>query len=428
MAENKFPSTTWVEKKSAFTAKGWLSDDGKSGGEGGLPWDLRADAEDLPELRYAEAQDVVELEEAFDEFTREAGHRSLAEERRVAYVALTRARSHLRLTGSWRIGTAATLRSPSTFLKEIVAKDLVRVDGWAPKPDEEDASAAPAPREGTWPSDDPLGDRREPVSRAAEAVRVAASHQRPGMTLAQGADALAELNTDLAREAAYLLKEMASAHQGAEVQLPASVKATAVGEILKDAQAYAVTLRRPVPREPQGSARIGTAFHERVEGFLQAGRDGRGKQEALDGAETWAGRDTSPGAERVRELMEAFEASVWANPDGEFTFVEAEADMEVVVDGRVIRARADAVFTDRDGTTVIVDWKTGHRGPDGARATHLEQVGLYRAVFAHAMGVPVDHIRAAVHYVPDGYTAWLGPGGPDDTLDALAARLREAVV
>ncbi len=112
-----------------------------------LPFGLRGDAEDLPVLR--------DLEEASRErFTSACSERELAEERRLAYVAVTRAAYWVACCGYWW-GEAASPLGPSLFLEEVraaCADGSGTVAHWAPPPDDGAQNPALAePAVVSWP-------------------------------------------------------------------------------------------------------------------------------------------------------------------------------------------------------------------------------------------------------------------------------------
>lgn len=91
----------------------WLSD-------GELPAEFRRDREDLPILGWRDATDPDELKTAFDRYATAATDRVVEEARRLAYVAITRARHRLLITCSlWR-GRRSTLQWPSRFCWDLV--------------------------------------------------------------------------------------------------------------------------------------------------------------------------------------------------------------------------------------------------------------------------------------------------------------------
>ena len=93
--------------------RGWL-------GFGILPYEFRGDACWLPELRWQRhvAPTQQDLKAAMDEFIAANRTRQLEEDRRLAYVAVTRARDHLLLTGSSWSGTRKA-RDRSPFFTEM---------------------------------------------------------------------------------------------------------------------------------------------------------------------------------------------------------------------------------------------------------------------------------------------------------------------
>ena len=110
--------------------------------------------------------------------TRSAARRLPAEERRLAYVAVTRARTDLLLsTHLWGLGKK-TLSVPSRFLLEIrhALPDAVAVGAWHPSPAPEEKNGkqvAPQnphlaePLRASWPHD-PLGHRRSVLGSLPE--------------------------------------------------------------------------------------------------------------------------------------------------------------------------------------------------------------------------------------------------------------------
>src|SRR5699024_4782235 len=108
-----FPSITHVPAADKpVTASGWLTSIGT------LPYPLRGAADALPALAVEEATPHRDMAQARTEFRIDEGARHLQEERRLAYVAMTRARHQLLLTGSFW-ADQATARRLSPFLTEL---------------------------------------------------------------------------------------------------------------------------------------------------------------------------------------------------------------------------------------------------------------------------------------------------------------------
>jgi len=86
---------------------GWLR-------EGELPYEFRGDKASLPVFNWWGAETLKEVETARGQFVEEMATHQIAEERRLMYVAITRAKKHLLLSGSyWAHQVAA--RKPSRF-------------------------------------------------------------------------------------------------------------------------------------------------------------------------------------------------------------------------------------------------------------------------------------------------------------------------
>src|SRR5699024_6042658 len=128
---------------------GWLT------GLDGVPYPLRGDHEGLPQVDLSLAERDA-LQREVKDFVARNGEHSLLEERRLAYVACTRARSRL-LLSSWVWGpTGQTPRLPSRFLEEVRAMEVAdRVD-WSDMPETKDEGnpALAVATQVTWPVTD----------------------------------------------------------------------------------------------------------------------------------------------------------------------------------------------------------------------------------------------------------------------------------
>ena len=438
------------------------------GGLGVLPFPLRGDADGLPELGLTGAEDQRGVARVAEDFTDAWRAHDEREERRLAYVAVTRPRRLLLCSGYWWGEGTKRFRGPSVFLREVHDACLDGgpghvVDAWTPEP----AGDAVNPTtevvlRAEWPAD-PLGARRPALAEAAALVRRfladpdaarreftgpgggpgagtepdgaagtapsgapgagtgsgGAAGTAPGGaggegTGSAGADAgpgpVAD-DPEVARwrrEADLLLAEraeLARRAEGVEVELPGHLSVTQLVALRRDPEALARALRRPMPTEPNPYARRGTAFHTWLE--QRFGADRLLDVDELPGA---ADDDAAPD-EALAELQERFLASEWADR----VPVEVEVPFATVIAGVVVRGRMDAVFVRPGGRFDVVDWKTG-RQPTGREAeVAAVQLAVYRLAWAELAGVPVERVGAAFHYVRDGVTV-----RPADLLDAEA--------
>ena len=84
---------------------------------------------------------------------------------------------------------------------------------------------------------------------------------------------------------------------------------------------------------------------------------------------------------------------------GAFRSDAVEAPFALVLAGQVVRGRIDAVYAEPGGDHLVVDWKTNR-----TQSADPLQLSLYRLAWAELMGVPLDRVRAAFHYVRSGET------------------------
>jgi DNA helicase-2/ATP-dependent DNA helicase PcrA len=346
---------------------GWLS-------FGALPYEFRGDASELPEFGWRAVESRKELLEARVDFVERVHQRHEQEERRLAYVAVTRARHELLITGSFW-ATQSSARPPSPFLRELEAAGII-----GDLPEAPELEANPLGDEVAtivWPLD-PLGHRRTRVEAAAELVR----------TAVPGAEGMWRTEIDL------LLAERA-ARFGASttVTLPARVPASRFKDFVAEPDRVASSLRRPMPERPYRATRLGTLFHSWVEN--RYGIDGASEQLDALLEETDAGELVDDAA--LATLQATFERSEWATRRP----VEVEREIHLVLDGQVIICKIDAVY-ETDGRFEIVDWKTGKAPRDaGDLEAKQLQLALYRLAYARWRGVPLEAIDAVFYFVAD---------------------------
>jgi DNA helicase-2/ATP-dependent DNA helicase PcrA len=370
-----------------------------------LPGPLRGDADDLPPLRLSGAADRREVRDLLAEHHRAVVERHAEEERRLCYVAVTRAR-HVLFGSGYVWDTAQKPREVSPFLAEL--RPFAEVDEWfEPAPDATNPLTEQA-RSAVWPVD-PFGPfpgspgpgRRAGVEAGAALVRAARSGVLPPQPAPAGA--AEEWTAAVDR----LLAERAALAQGEviDVPLPPRLSVSQLVELRADPSRLARAIRRPLPRPPAPTARRGTAFHTWLEQRWQ-------KQTLLDLDELPGAADEGADDADFAELRAAFEASEWAHR----TPLEVEVPFETTIGDRVVRGRMDAVFPDGDGW-LVVDWKTGARPVGAAAQAAAVQLAAYRLAWARLAGVPdagLGRVRAAFHYVRTGKTVeptqLLGPG------------------
>ncbi|EAP99981.1 putative DNA helicase [Janibacter sp. HTCC2649] len=379
---------------SAPKDKGWLA--GLQ--DGGLPYELRGDRDGLPEFGWRSAVGWDELAARLEEFAVSGGEHAVAEERRLAYVAATRARHALLLTASvW--SRPKTPRVTSRFLDEV--RELASVEGspvrileWVDLPvPPEDGSPLVKPgtedgHEFVWPVDH-LGHRRVRADAAARAVTEAS--EGPESTSATVGPWARELDLLLAERA-----RRASRHDDI-VELPSHLSTSSLVAFATDPERFAAELRRPMPSAPAQAARRGTAFHAWIEEHYA-------RAAIVDLFDLPGSADEDPmGDAELPAMRERFLESPWAAREP----IEIETALETVVDGVAIRGRIDAVFADVEGSDwVIVDWKTGRKPSGEVARMRALQLAAYRIAWARLRGVDPQRVSGGFYYAGTGETVW----------------------
>jgi DNA helicase-2/ATP-dependent DNA helicase PcrA len=380
-----------------FPAKGdasdsWIRD------PGAVPVDLRVtDRAELPRLHLPVpgSGDQAAVRDALADYVEEWKDFGLAEEIRLGYVAVTRAKHLLLCSGSWwRDGK--TVCGPSSLLlavKGACEDGAGVVDAWAEPPadDAENPALAEWPV-GVWPADPLSTGRRRSLTAAADLV--AGTEPHPLTTEALGATD-DPLVAEWLRDADLLLRERAEHSRGTvDVPLPAHLSVSALVALRRDPGELARRLRRPMPAAPAPLARRGTAFHAWLEE-----RFGAARLIDLDELPGSGDAGAAPDA-ALTALQEAFLAGEWADRQP----VDVEAPFETPLGPLTLRGRIDAVYATPDGGFEVIDWKTGPVPGAAELAAAGVQLAAYRLGWSRLTGVPVERVSAGFHHVAAGVT------------------------
>ena len=388
-----------------------------------LPFGLRGDVADLPALAGLTTPELTAFNDA-------CTARDLGEERRLGYVAATRAAYLLACSGYWWSDGVSRL-GPSQFLIEVSAAcedGAGVVDQWQPEPEPDSVNPALAePPTATWPAE-AAADSRHAAIREAGALVDAAARQLAASAVAipvpaasgpaapdstsQVDDAEAtryqQLTAAWARDADLLLAERERRQDGRAVlvSLPRQLPVSSLVAMARDPGDLAQQVRRPMPRRPAPQAARGTTFHQWLEQRY-------GQAQLIDADELPGAADDLAAASAEPELaalQARFEAGEWASRWP----AEVEVPFETKVGDRLVRGRIDAVFADApDGGYDVVDWKTGRQpGTAAEKRAVAVQLAAYRLAWAALAGVALNQVRAAFYYVRDDVTV-----RPADLLD-----------
>lgn len=415
LVEANFPSYRSRPKEDyTVLANSWLTQVSE------FPHTLRRDYDSLPPCPFIglspqAGKDAILA--AGEEYRSELGKWEVAEERRLAYVAYTRARSQLLLTTSHYAALSKTPKMTSRFLKELERSQMVQFLVDDERDDDLNNRALDQSSVSVWPHQlDALAGLEEPGVadapgqavlgkqaglslrlRAAALVSAAGGCQGAGCEEAlQIPEGLAPQLDDWWRQAHLLLQERQIRQEnGQEIVLPSHLAATAMAKVGKED--FIMSLRRPLPPPPSKAARLGTAFHEEMAQRLNS------EGTLLSLAE--AGSDRLSPADRKQ-------VNNWLDNVTDLEILQGyspyatEIDQEIRLAGFNVRCRIDAVFKAVEkgrAQWLIVDWKTG------GQRVRVDQLSLYVHAWAASQNVDISQVRAAYVYVQDGHVDELRP-------------------
>jgi DNA helicase-2/ATP-dependent DNA helicase PcrA len=359
-----------------------------------LPYEVREDAEHLPKF-----------EGKLPEFQKAVRDRVLEDERRLFYVALTRAKQSLAVTASWWYGRDKQPKGPSPFwieLAELEDAGLVECIARADEPDENPLFSAMEDRR-AWPPAPRVGldDLLFPDGWGAAADAVVGGTTPVESWFASLPEA--ERATAEALVAAFEddLRVIAAATAPAETAAPAMpdiVSATS-HVLLEKGRLTPWDLVRPLPERPTRARRLGTEVHRLIE-ERSRGISPYPQEEELDEP----GEVTDPAV--MTGLLAQWEAAFGERDVAVLASGEPMVELPFTLkrDGRLIRGRIDAVYLTEDGGIEIVDFKTGRRFEVDERH---DQLALY-AEAMHANGLVPEGTQVRLTY------AFLD-GGPPET-------------
>lgn len=361
-----------------------------------VPFALRGDAHELPYFTLDGITKNSDASKAIKAFASECVDKiKMREEMRLAYVAVTRARTHLICTTSWwRDGSKSV--SPSNIFTLIAGAASAHggrlISDFAAPEDGVENPTLENPQTAIWPRDY-LGDKRAQFDAAIKLVNASEVHP-----LIDSQDS--EVNSWIMDAHSLITEQRNRASDVLQVALPTRLSTSTLVALHENPQELALNIRRPMPRGQDQYSRRGTAFHLWVERqFTDAA--------TLFGEEYLDYLDPLDDDSKLEYLKATWLKSAFANR----TPARVEVPFETTIAGVLIRGRIDAVYPDGDGFQVV-DWKTGSKQLGKSAQV---QLAMYRLAWAKLSGCEISKISAAFHYVPTGVT-----DQPADLLDEAA--------
>ena len=365
LIEGDFPS-------SGKGSSGWVA-------IGKLPFPLRGDSASLPHWNYKNVQAQNEAKQSLDAFKEEMRAHLLTEELRLMYVAVTRPKSGLLLSGSyWKPGNKNS-RVPSQFLLSACELLMIQI----PELESQENPMELESQVESWPLD-PLGSKhRSQLDRAAALTLESSESLERNMAELNSAD-------QIQSEISLLLAERDAALESlSSVNLPVRIPASSFKDYIGDFAETTRRLKRPMPQPPYKQTRAGTLFHNWVESFFGAS--------ALLEIEADVRSQEAFASENIEALKKNFQNSRFATMDP----IDVEREIQLTVGENTFICKLDAVFAEGD-RKLIVDWKSGKSPKDKKdEALKVLQLALYRLAYSKFTGEPIENIDVCFYFVAE---------------------------
>ena len=380
-----------------------------------MDFELRGDAAYLP--RY---------DGNLSAFKKDLQKQEEYEERRTAYVALTRARRTLHVTGAHWYAENLRAKEAGPFLREL--KDWVietRHATWDPGADiDEENNPILGYRERfvrDWPgpavpdeSDTafPEGWRRAALLASTEG---GVQETLLGPLTPEEREAFERTAADR-RGLATHLRARDEVDDVVSAAIPRSVSVGGVIDHARCPKRFYWTSVRPLPRFSGPAARIGTEVHR----WIERRSSGQGQLLELDDAPDLTSEELAGEPGKIDRLRQAFLSSRFAGRVPLF----AERAFILRMEGYAVSGRIDAVFgADLEGPWEVVDWKTG-RAPSADDPIAGLQLDLYGLACIEVWNKRPEDLTLTYLYLAGGEEISHPMGDPDEIRERVGTTLR----
>jgi DNA helicase-2/ATP-dependent DNA helicase PcrA len=362
-----------------------------------LPDNLRLDKNALTPLAdLTKIESVIDYDLEVWKFESGSVDRTTAEERRLAYVAFTRARSHLLITASLFVREKGNATVPTAFFYEAYGhsdSENSSADDVKTKQNEllstlksiftpyESAETDTNPvaiieaKVGFWPKYLEEFEKDVYWQKTAEIYQKLRSTHIPNQE--DVSPELQLLITDLEFRKKYLNNLLM---RPLDQLLPQNISASSLVKLAQNSEQALYDILRPMPQRPLQSNLAGTLFHKWVEQYYLTNCVGE-----YD--------------ESISSFVENFLQSDWAKR----TPIEVEKEIYSLANKHSVVTRIDAVFEDPNDLNhlIIVDWKTG-RPPknDFDRREKAVQLAVYRQSYINHLTFENSLSKKSSNFLP----------------------------
>ncbi|MGE5617973.1 MAG: ATP-dependent helicase [Sphingomonadaceae bacterium] len=357
-----------------------------------FPEQLRGDRSRYPTLDLRSMGTERQLREALKARKDALREMRLDEERRLFYVAITRAQRALFFSRAHWYFTNTKPRNPSPFWDEVLATGLSRSMGEEEAPEKNPRRLSGA-----------VGTARE-GGRTMSLARLLLSPDRADAWIGRVASEMPEewdrRRTAIEREIAALTERVGSAEQGS----PVEVSCTGLVRYAECPRIYRYLHVDLLPERPSPWAKLGSEVHRRIE------EEARGELPMADEEDAEEDRrdvDHLAEGERiasVEEMLETYRRSAL----GRRPPTRVEEAFTLPVNGSLVRGRIDRLDRLPDGGWELVDYKAA-RFPGQVGRGRLLQLHIYSLAAWRLWGVHPERLQCRLFFLADGHIETLRP-------------------
>ena len=383
-----------------------------------LDFELRGDRDILPTFEG--------MHRVLARFKQRLREQEEFEERRTLYVALTRARKRLFVTGaSWYGDDVQSAKKPSKFFEELAAwgeeTGLARVDRGPEVAEENPIAGYRAQFVRDWPGPALAYESDELFPVGWRSAAIAASDSAGALALDLSQEEMATYGSASAEArslAAHLLER--EGQQGPAPSTPNTVSVGGVIEYARCPKRFYWSAVRPLPRFSGPAARIGTQVHA----WIERRSSGQTSLLELEEAPDLVSEELAGEPGKIDRLQKAFLESRFAKAPPLY----AERPFLLYLDGFVVSGRIDAIFGTPDGPWEVVDYKTGKKPPEDDSLAGL-QLDVYALACTEIWRKRPEDLTLTYLYLASGQEDGRPAGDPAETrarviqaLEGVAAR------
>ena len=348
------------------------------------PYPLRAQRADLPHFPDEAFTTDSDLATAIQHRDDKLASLDDDDDRRLMYVALTRAREHLYISRAHWDGNRKTPRAPMPYWDEILETGHCAILGDEPASPANPSLTNPLPA--TWKT-------RSARTIAAENIEALLEANQTDEAIATALDgSTIDKTWETLRDSALTdlnLTQSPRRIPDPPSRLPLSgTSYSALNNFQACPRRYRHRYIDHLPTRPNPSQQVGSTMHR----ILAAAGSAVG--DILIDDEDHIDGDLHHALANHPELLERFRKSRWGKRPATY----AELEFNLSINNHLIRGAIDRIDRLDDGTLEIVDFKTGnHRSPE---ELHNDlQLPIYALAAGELLGVQPEQIRASLYFL-----------------------------